>query len=430
MRKTLILLFIFALAFSVRLIFLSTNQRQIESDEVGYDIYAMRLVETGHYTDPRGEPSAYRPPLYPVFLALVYRVCGHDYFAARLSQALLGSLMVCLFYLIAEKIFNKPTAMLTGIFSSFYMTYVFYTNFLLTETFFSFILAAIVYLTVVIKKPDLSKMCFLGILCGVLTLIRSSGFFMPFIVAVILLLKEKKHTQFFKKSFMLFMLLFICFGFVLLPWTIRNYRLYKRFIPTSTSAGQNMYQAVKPAYGKIPEMGPREDAVAEIGFSIPNEAERSDYFMKKALEAYRENPKKALRSFIIRFLFFWNVIDWNVTNGDIVNYHFIFIFPFAFSGVFYSLKTGKDIITVSLVILYFTSLLAIFQGAPRFRMPIDGYIIILGCYGIYELINRQRRKIYPAGLINIYFFFTYLLYRHSLHVKYFIRSLMEKIGLW
>ena len=430
MRKTLILLFIFVLAFSIRIVYLSTNQRQIESDEVGYDIYAMRLVETGQHADPEGEPSAYRLPLYPAFLALVYRVCGHDYFAARLGQALLSSLMVCFFYLIAEKIFNKPTAMLTGIFSSFYMTYVFYTNFLLTETFFSFILAAIVYLTVVVKKPELSKMCFLGILCGVLTLIRSSGFFMPLIVAIILLLKGKKRTQFFKKSFMPFTLLFICFGFVLLPWTIRNYRLYERFIPTSTSAGQNMYQAVKPAYGKIPEMGPREDAVAEIGFSIPNEAERSDYFMKKALEAYRENPRGALRSFIIRFLFFWNVIDWNVTNGDIVNYHFIFIFPFAFLGVFYSLRTGKDIITVSFVILYFTSLLVLFQGAPRFRMPIDGYIIMLGCYGIYEVVNKEKRKIYPVTLTSAYFLFTYFLYRHSLQVKYFIKGLMEKIGLW
>ncbi|UCD55391.1 MAG: glycosyltransferase family 39 protein [Candidatus Omnitrophota bacterium] len=431
MKKFLILLFIFALAFSIRFAYLSANQRQIESDECLYDSLAIKLIELKGYVGSEGVPTSNRPPLYAVFLALVYTICGHDYFAVCLVQAFLGSLAVCFFYLIAEKIFNEPTAILTGIFSSFYMGYVFYTNFLLTETFFSFILAAIILIIVNIKQSNVIRFSLLGLLCGLLTLTKSSGFFVFLIAPVALWVKTKREKDFLKKIFSSSLALLLCFGLVILSWTVRNYKVHGKIIPISTNGGLNMYQAVRPAYGKIPEMGPRGDSIAEKGFVISNETERNDYFFNMALQAYREDGlARILKSFIIRFLFFWGAIDWNVTEGDIINYHYVFILPFALLGTIFSFKNRKEIFVILLVILYFTSLILLFQGCARFRMPIDGYIIILGCYGIYELINRQREKIYLVALVGIYFFFTYMLYRHSLYIKYFIKSVMEKIGLW
>lgn len=431
MKKFLIILFIFILAFSLRFIYVTKDEVGIEQDEIQYDTLAMQLLETKSYGTQEGQPTALRPPLYAAFLAIIYKVFGHSYFAVRLIQAILGAITSCLFFLIAEKIFNKKSvAVLTGVFCSVYMIFIFYTRCLLTETVFSFLLAAIVYLSIAGEELKPRRVCILGVLCGILTLVRSSGFFVPLIICIVLWVKRREGIRPSKKLFASFVMLFICFGFVLLPWTVRNYSVYKRFIPVSTNAGQNIYQSVKPAYGKIPEMGPRQDPIAEVGFSMPNEADRNDYFMKKAIEAYRENPKRAIRSFIIRFLFFWNIIDWNVTDGDVINYHFIFIFPFAFLGVVYALKASKDILAILLVILYFTSLVLVFQGAPRFRMPIDGYIIMLGSYGICEFINRRKNKIYPLLSSGGYFLFTYFLYKYSLQTKYFIKGLMEKLGLW
>ena len=158
MKKPAIVLFIFILAFSIRLAYISANPAQIESDEIEYDKLATRLIETKAYVNSEGVPTSYRPPLYAGFLAVIYMIFGHSYFAAKIIQAILGSLTVCLLYLTAEEIFNRPAAVLTGIFASFYMTFVVCTTRLYTETLFTFFLVLIVYLVVTTKRPDIIKL--------------------------------------------------------------------------------------------------------------------------------------------------------------------------------------------------------------------------------------------------------------------------------
>lgn len=430
MKKILIISFIFILAFSVRLIYIYTSPDILESDEIQHDKLAMRLMEAKGYVNSEGVPTSYRPPLYPAFLALIYKIFGHNYFIARIIQAIISSLTVCMLYLIAEKIFNRPAAILTGIFSSFYMAFVVCAKLLYTETFFTFFLVLATFLIITTEKPGIAKFSILGLLLGLLTLVRAAGLFMPFVAVIALSIKMRGQKPVIKKLLPSFLALFVAFSAVILPWTIRNYRIHKRFVLISTNAGVNIYQAVKPVGGKIIGLGPRGDELSREAFSISNETERNDFFIKAALNAYKEDPLNALKMFVMRFLFFWNVIDWEIIGGETINYHFIFILPFAIFGTIFSLKNRKDISLLLLMILYFTSLVLIFQGTPRYRMPIDGYIIILGGYGIYEVVHRQRKKTYPIFFISAYFFLTYLLYRYSLQTKYFIRGLMEKIGLW
>ena len=429
MKKISILLFIFLLAFSIRAVYVINNPRDIEGDEKTYDRLAIGLMAQEGYVSPEGIPTSHRPPLYPALLAFLYMLFGYNHFVIRIIQTIFGSFTVCLFYLIAEKIFNKPTALLAGIISSFYMISVFYTNFLLTETFFTFLLALIIFAIISIEKPGLLGFSALGLLCGFLTLLRTTGFFMPLIACIALWLKMKKEYPFLKKIAPSFITLLVCFGFVLLPWTVRNYRAHKKFVCVSTNGGLNMYQAIRPRDGKIFELGPK-DEVAQIANTISNEQERSDFYFRAALAAYREDPPRALKLAVMRFLFFWNVIDWNVTDGNVINYHYIFIMPFAILGAIFSFKNRKEILILPLVVLYFTSLVLVFQGFARFRVPIDGYLIILGAYGIYGVIKRQKNKIYSYLSVGCYFLCTYFLYKYSLQTKHFIKTLMEKMGVW
>lgn len=429
MKRIPALLLIFVLSFSVRLAFISNNQRGIESDEAEYDRLAMAIVESRGYVNPDGSFTSHRPPLYPAFLAVTYRLFGHNYLIVRIIQALFSAFTACIFYLIAEKVFNRPTALVAGIISAFYMIFTFYTNFLLTETFFSFLLAIVILAVISTKGPGVVKFSLLGLLCALLTLLRSSGFFVPLIAAATLWARARKGRIPAGKTISSYLALFLCFGLALLPWTIRNYRAHGSLVPVSTNGGLNIYQAIRPVDGKIFELGPR-DEVARKAKLISNEAERSDFYLSSAIRAYREEPRTALKLLVMRFLFFWNFIDWNVTDGVIINYHYIFILPFFVFGAALSIRNRKEIFPIFLTILYFTSLVCVFQGFARFRMPIDGYIIILGSYGICEFINKTNKKIYPILATGSYLFVTYILYRHSLDVKYFVRDLMKAAGLW
>ena len=430
MKKVFIILFIFLLAFSIRLAHVHTNQQGIESDEVDYDNLAMRLLEKGEYAAADGTPTSYRPPFYPAFLTLIYSIFGHNIFIVRMIQIILSAMSVCLLYLTADRIFGRLAAFLTGIFSSFYMPFVMCSNRLYAETLFTFLLTVIIYLVVITDRFRIWRFCVLGFLCGILTLIKSSAFFTPLIIMLSLGIKMRRESPFVKKATIAGLALFLCFSSVLLPWTIRNYRVHHRLVLISTNLGVNLYVAARPAFGKIIGLGPRGDKVSIEGYKISGEIERNDFFIKEAFGVYKENPLESLKMLALRFLFFWNVIDWEIINGETVNYHFIFILPFAILGTVYAFKDRKDIFIISLVILYFSSQVLLFQGVPRYRMPIDGYIIILGSYGICEFINRRKHKIYPALYAGAYFLFTYLLYRFSAETKYFIKSLMEKVGLW
>lgn len=429
-RSLLIALLIFVAAFSVRILYLSDSPTEIETDEISYDNLAMRLLEGKGFVDADGVPTSYRPPLYPAFLALIYGIFGHSYFAVRIIQAIIGSIIVYVLYLTAKRIFNRPTAIITGIFSSLYMTFIICSKMLYTETLFTFLLVSIIYLAIAAEKPGMMRFCLLGTLCGIATLLRSTGLFLPFVALFILMLKVHKRKLPWKKVTASSAALVVCFLILIVPWTVRNYKVHGKLVSISTNGGLNMYQALcKPEDGMIFTFTP-DSPIAIKYNAISDEVEQNNFLMSEALKIYKTQPLFAFKMFALRFLFFWNIIDWEILGGDVINFQYVFILPLAFLGTFFAFKSNKEIWDILIVILYFASFTLLFPGFSRYRMPIDGYIILLGSYGIYELIKRGTKKIYPISLISGYFLFTYFLYIYSAETKYFAKTLMERIGLW
>ena len=427
MKKTLIILAIFFLAFSVRIVYVISHQTTIESDEIEYDKLAMKLIEGKGYVDNNGYPTSYRPPGYPIFLAAIYKTFGHKVLAAKIAQALIGSLTVCLLYLIALRLFNNIVAVAAGIFASFYMTFVACTNLLFTETLFTFLLASTYFLAITTSKITIRRFIGLGILCGIITMIRSAGFFIPFILIFYMAFKTDNNNR---KKIAASLVMIACFFLVLLPWTVRNYNAYGKVVLVSTNSGLNLYQGVSWSPERIYYPGASGEKVWEKAKATSNEAERNNIFLQEAIKIYKTKPLLVLKMLPVRFLFFWNIVDWEVLGSDIINYHYIFIFPFTLIGAFLCIKEKRKILLASILILYFSSFTLVFPGAARYRMPVDGYIIMIGCYGIYDVIKRSRKKILSSSLITMYFAFTFVIYKYSLGTKEFIKDIVEKIGLW
>src|SRR5690348_16137820 len=73
---------------------MATRPARLGADPADYDRLA-RLLAGGHgwghsELAAGGGPTAFRAPLYPLFLAAVYKVTNDSVTAARLAQALLG----------------------------------------------------------------------------------------------------------------------------------------------------------------------------------------------------------------------------------------------------------------------------------------------------------------------------------------------------
>src|SRR5205814_345932 len=97
LSPTAIAVAILLLALGLRVgVVLATHSYALAGDAWDYHRTAASIASTGHYPTsldgPAGGPTAFRPPLYPLFLAGVIKVAGDDHVltAARLAQALLG----------------------------------------------------------------------------------------------------------------------------------------------------------------------------------------------------------------------------------------------------------------------------------------------------------------------------------------------------
>ena len=353
-KNLLIVLLIFIAAFSVRVMYLAGSSTTIETDEIEHDNLAMRLIGGKGYVDATGASTSYRPPLYAGFLALIYGVFGRSYFAVRIIQAIIASLTVCILYLTAEKIFTRGVAIITGILASLYMTFVICAKMLYTETLFMFLLVLIIYLVITTTRLGMLRFALLGILCGIATLLRSNALFLPFIAVFLLALKMRKAMA-PKKIAAASTVLLLSFLVIIVPWTVRNYNVHGRFVLISTNGGINMYQGVcNPEEGMIFTFPPGSPMSVKYD-TMTDEAARNDFFTQEAIKIYRTRPLFALKMFAIRFLFFWNVIDWEILGGNVINFQYVFILPFAILGAFFALKNSREILALFLVILYFVS---------------------------------------------------------------------------
>ena len=99
---------IFCCALVVRLIFLAENLNTPFYNYRGIDAQQYHLMAVGFLkgTWP-GEQAFFWPPLYPLFLGLLYKTIGQNVTVLRILHATLGSVSCVLVYFIARTVFNR-----------------------------------------------------------------------------------------------------------------------------------------------------------------------------------------------------------------------------------------------------------------------------------------------------------------------------------
>jgi tetratricopeptide (TPR) repeat protein len=106
--------YLFTIALTVHVCYLCQYARSPffwvpELDSL-YDDLAARAITAGH----PGHEAFFRAPLYSYFLAAIYRVFGHSFWAARLTQAAVGSASVVLLYRLGASLFRPSVAVVAA----------------------------------------------------------------------------------------------------------------------------------------------------------------------------------------------------------------------------------------------------------------------------------------------------------------------------
>jgi 4-amino-4-deoxy-L-arabinose transferase-like glycosyltransferase len=225
-----------ALVLRVALI-LATPGFTPHDDPADYDRIARSIV-SGHGFGPTllaapGTPSALRPPGYPLFLALVYELGGH-WLAGRLANAVLGTVVVVLIYLIGRLLWGQPAGLLAGALAAVFPPLIALNASLLSEPLFLVLELLVVVCVLAYQRGErpLLWAALAGVLCGASALTRSVGLFLP-LAAMVGFLTAGVYSLRLRAASVA--LLIALTALTIAPWTIRNAVVFHgAFVPVST----------------------------------------------------------------------------------------------------------------------------------------------------------------------------------------------------
>jgi 4-amino-4-deoxy-L-arabinose transferase-like glycosyltransferase len=216
-------LYIFLAALSLRLAFVLTVPLETLAvgDQADYAAMAENLVAGGGFAIHPGIPTPDRAPGYPVFVAAVYAVSGNSPRAALIAQSVLSALTcLLLFWILRETLEDENVARLGAGLLAFYPVLIVYCGRLLSETLFTFLVAAsMLLLARHLRRGKPLEALLAGLVMGAATLVRPGALLMPWLVLGLMLLYGRSRAVAWLGYAAVFFL-------TLVPWTMRNQELF------------------------------------------------------------------------------------------------------------------------------------------------------------------------------------------------------------
>ena len=424
---------IFLTALTVRVFSVKDMSGMVlQGDSHTYDQLAMNILNRAEFGNVSGIPFSYRPPLYPAFLATIYFFLGHNFLWVGVTQAIIGALTCVFIYFLGKDIFNHITGIIAGFISSFYMYFVASSRFLMSEVLFIFLFTvSIYYLNRGLKDKSLKYMGVSGFLLGLSALSRPVTLFYPFFIFLFMFLGHMGQVARFKVIMRRFILLLVLFLIPVSIWTTRNYLVHKTLVPISTNGGINFFIGNTPDENdRLRVRGPLKEEAEELKPS-DSEIVRNNFFFQKALRYMAGHPKVVAKLMFVKFFFFWSPFEWFFFGQKgVYNYHYGFILPFALAAMCFLIKRWREYWVLYVPIFYILSLTVIVHVEPRYRMPIEPFLIIFFSYGIFLLFRKFANKWVPVFISVGLFVVNFLAYLHSDIIKEGIKYCLIGSKLW
>ena len=227
------------------------QQSELNSDPDGYRAIAERVAQEGTFgrtIQGETQPTAFRPPLYPLALATI----GSTNLSVAVFHLLLGLATVALTYLIARDIFETKFALVAAALVTIDPILLQQSALVMTETLATFLATASLFLLNQWsneKGPNRRQSALLGLILGLSVLCRPT--FLLFALGVVLVLAWKRRTGKNDESAHSGKpLLVVALGVVLvcLPWMIRNQLQFGRPMITTTHGGYTVWLGNNPGF--------------------------------------------------------------------------------------------------------------------------------------------------------------------------------------
>jgi hypothetical protein len=231
---------------------LATRPLALHDDSLEYDRIG-RLLAHGHgfgesVLAAGGGPTAFRPPLYPLFLGAVYRITGGSVTAARLVEAVLGAIAVALVFLLVRRIASDRVAVVAVAIAAVYPPLLLTGTSVMSESIFLPLELGALLAAVEHRRAPRGALlpALAGVLCGLGVLARPQGV----VLAVPILLLVSWRTGRDRRPLVAAAAVVAAVALTVTPSIVRNAVATGHFVPVSDLDGFNIagtYNADAPA---------------------------------------------------------------------------------------------------------------------------------------------------------------------------------------
>ncbi|HEY1678978.1 MAG TPA: glycosyltransferase family 39 protein [Candidatus Sulfotelmatobacter sp.] len=361
------------------------------------------------FSDPFGPhtgPTAWEPPLYPYLIAgvfQIFRIYSRASAFVLLALNSIFSALTCLpIFLIARRIFSERVAVWSAWVWAVLPNVMFWCTRWVWETSLSTLLLTIIFwLTLTLEERDDWRWPFtFGFLWGIAALTSTS--LLSFLPAAGLWVWAARARR-GKMSVPGLGLAALVFCACVAPWLIRNYQTFGKFIFIRDNFGAELRLGNGPgADGTWMEyLHPTQDAYALRQYEAMGELAYVAMRKHEAIDYIRADYLRFAGLSVKRFIYFWagppkaTQPPW---MNEVKNSLFLTSSVLMFWGLTRALrarKPGAGLI-FWLVLLYPAIYYVVFPS-PRYRVPIEPEVGILGVFIVMEARKDRVGKSDPAG---------------------------------
>ena len=390
-----------------------------------------QLIDISEITDFQDDiyhPQIFDMPGHGILLAGIWGLTNnYRYIYVQILQILIDSLMVFLLFFVVKDLFGEKSALITAFLYSMYFPQAFLSVHPLRDCWPMFIGIAVIYFIIQYTKYSrLVNLLLIGLIVGIGTYLRPNVVYLAVFSSIFAIFYLGK-----KRAMRLVLISSIVVIFLLLPWWVRNYRIYHRFIPLSANFGTTFWGGlgiVSNPYGFEYSDEAADRYVREMGYTYGyGTPEFSNVLMKTALEVIKTHPFFYLKTILYRipkalfpgipwgiepkdfsFVRKWSFHLWQeVSGGGLINYAIshpsIFgyklaqrgitaiLFSFALLGVWIKRKEYAKVFLLISIPLYFILIHStITYPNDRYVLPGTWVYLVFSAVFLENLLERRR----------------------------------------
>ncbi|MFP4473259.1 MAG: tetratricopeptide repeat protein [Candidatus Omnitrophota bacterium] len=425
-RERWFIFLLFSGALFLRLIYmLFLREHYFFYDNPSADVkYYLDWAREIAFKDPIGNQAFFGLPLYPYFLAVLYRLSLGHIEVIRLFQITLGSLNCVLIYLAGKEMFHsRKIGAVAGILSAVTFTLIYYDWLLMPVTLI--ISLSLIILLSLLNRHILTRprqWLILGLLLGLATLGDGKFLFITLMASVWLYLDQRKTARLRQ------VVILLC-GFLLVLGTcaLRNRLVSGDWILISAQSGLSLYAGnnpqatgtfANPEYIRPTHEGQDEDQkiVAEsIAGKNLSPAEVSAFWKNRALDFILREPGQYTALLLRKARLFFTDTEYAYDLDlilqrrwkemlDINGVTLLFALAFIGMAVSWRRRPGSRIALIFILAQLMMSL--IFFVSSRHRAAIIPFLILFEAAALGWLLTTVRqRRILPAATAIIFIAF-------------------------